>query len=80
MMVPSVKLLEQSLRSAVRDVYKRGDLEELTVKRMRKAVEENLNLHDDFFKTPAWKDKSKQIIEEEAVCPKRLWSSLMRAN
>ena len=67
-MAPSVMLLEQSLRNAVRDVYKRGDLEELTVKRMRKAVEKDLNLHEDFFKEPAWKDKSKQIIEEEAVC------------
>ncbi|MCJ1399309.1 hypothetical protein MMC11_002511 [Xylographa trunciseda] len=65
-MTPSVKLLEQSLRNAVRDVYKRGDLEELTVKRMRKAVEENLKLSEDFFKSPAWKGKSKQIIEEEA--------------
>ena len=68
-MAPSVMLLEQSLRNAVRDVYKRGDLEELTVKRMRKAVEKDLNLHEDFFKKPAWKDKSKQIIEEEAVRP-----------
>ncbi|MCJ1390876.1 hypothetical protein MMC18_003737 [Xylographa bjoerkii] len=65
-MAPSVKFLEQSLRNAVRDVYKTGDLEELTVKRIRKAVEENLNLQEDFFKEPAWKDKSKEIIEEEA--------------
>ncbi|MCJ1378042.1 hypothetical protein MMC17_001138 [Xylographa soralifera] len=65
-MAPSVMLLEQSLRNAVQDVYKRGDIEELTVKRMRKAVEKDLNLHEDFFKKPAWKDKSKQIIEEEA--------------
>ncbi|MCJ1432604.1 hypothetical protein MMC27_001961 [Xylographa pallens] len=65
-MAPSVMILEESLRNAVRDVYKRGDLEELTVKRMRKAVEKDLNLQEDFFKKPAWKDKSKQIIEEEA--------------
>ncbi|MCJ1285738.1 hypothetical protein MMC26_005079 [Xylographa opegraphella] len=65
-MAPSVMLLEQSLRNAVRGVYEKGNLEELTVKRMRKAVEKDLNLQEDFFKKPMWKDKSKQIIEEEA--------------
>lgn len=65
---PSDATLEQALRHAVQDVYKRGDLEQLTVKRIRKAAEEDLDLQDDYFKQDtAWKEKSKAIIESEVV-------------
>lgn len=68
--------LEQALRHAVQVVYKIGDLEELTVKRMRKAAEESLHLYEGFFKeSEEWKDRSKRIIEEEAVCPCSLCKS-----
>ena len=65
---PSDKVLERSLRHAVQAVYRSGDMEELTVKRIRKAAEEALKLHDGFFKGEDWKDRSKRIIEDEVVC------------
>jgi len=65
---PSDKVLERALRHAVQVVYRKGNLEELTVKRMRKAAEEELDLQEGFFKEPEWKDRSKAIIETEAVC------------
>lgn len=60
--------LEQALRQAVTTVYENGDLDNLTVKRMRIAAEEDLGLDAGFFKEGKWKDKSKRIIEQEAVC------------
>ena len=68
---PSAAVLDQALRNAVREVYRSGDLDNLTVKRIRKAVEADLDLPDDFFKNdPAWKEESKIIIQSEVV---RLW-------
>ena len=65
---PSDATLEQALRQAVQNVYKRGDLEQLTVKRIRKAAEEDLDLEDGYFKQDTtWKVKSKAIIESEVV-------------
>ncbi|KAI9723659.1 MAG: hypothetical protein M1812_000959 [Candelaria pacifica] len=60
-------ILAQALRSAIKDVFKSGQLENLTVRRIRKATEEQLGLEDDFFKHDSkWSAKSKQVIEEEA--------------
>lgn len=65
---PSEDELEQALRNAVREVYLSGDLDNLTVKRIRKSVEADLDLQDDFFKTdPAWKERSKNVIQSEVV-------------
>lgn len=65
---PSDGVLEQALRRAVQLAHKRGDLEAITVKRMRKAAEEDLNLQEGFFKQdPTWESKSKRIIIAEAV-------------
>ncbi|KAK7550131.1 putative transcriptional regulator [Phyllosticta citricarpa] len=74
---PSPKL-EQGLRDAVRTIWDSGNHEGLTVKRVRKAAEEMLNLPQDFFKNEeAWKDRSKDIItdqvsqqEEQHAAPK----------
>lgn len=71
---PSPAAVEQALRNAVQRVYKLGNLEELTVKRIRAAAEQDLDLEEDFFKTDTiWKGKSKNIIESEVVrtnkCP-----------
>ncbi|KAL2057646.1 hypothetical protein ABVK25_002030 [Lepraria finkii] len=64
--VPADATLEQALRVAVRQVYKSKNLVNLTVKRIRKSVEEDLDLQDDFFKNdPAWKEKSKTVIQSE---------------
>ncbi len=65
---PSEAVLEQALRNAVREVYRSGDLDNLTVKRIRKSVEADLDLQDDFFKNDlAWKDRSKNVIQSEVV-------------
>lgn len=71
---PSQAALEQALRNAVQRVYKLGNMEELTVKRIRAAAEQDLGLEEGFFKTDTtWKVKSKNIIESEVVrtnkCP-----------
>lgn len=66
---PSKAALKQALCDAVRKVYKSGDLDNLTIKRIRKIVEADLDLQDDFFKNdPTWKDESKNIIQCEVVC------------
>ena len=66
--VPADATLEQALRVAVRKVYKSKNLVNLTVKRIRKSVEGDLDLQDDFFKNdPEWKEKSKTVIESEVV-------------
>ena len=60
--------LENALRSVVRECYKNKDLESLTVRRVRKAVEEELDLSEDFFKNDErWKEKSKSVIQAEVV-------------
>ena len=66
--VPTDATLERALRAAVRQVYESKNLENLTVKRIRKSVERDLDLQDEFFKNdPAWKDKSKTVIQSEVV-------------
>ena len=66
--VPSEKVLEQGLRDEVAAVFKSGKMEELTVKRVRRAVESKLCLEEGFFKTKGdWKTRSEQIIKQEVV-------------
>lgn len=66
---PSPHELEQALRNTVISIFKSGNLEELTVKRVRLSAEKNLELEADFFKNDAsWKEKSAAIIKEEVVC------------
>jgi hypothetical protein len=66
--IPSETRLEKALRATVANVFKSGNLEELTVKRVRLATEKALGLEEGFFKgDAAWKEKSEQIIKEEAV-------------
>ena len=60
--------IEQALRHAVQSICQTGDLQNLTVNHVRKAAAKNLKLPEEFFKQhQTWKDKSKGIIEEEAV-------------
>lgn len=66
--IPSTAVLKQALRNAVREVYRSGDLDNLTIKRIRKSVEEELDLPGDFFKgDPVWKEESKNTIQSEVV-------------
>jgi hypothetical protein len=65
---PSRATLEQALRNVVQTVYKTGNLEELTIKRVRIAAEKLLNLQDGFYKSePTWNEESKRIIRSEVV-------------
>ena len=64
---PSRAVIEAELRRIVRRIYVTGKLEELTVKRVRIAAEVRLGLKEGFYKQDEWKDKSKAIIETEAV-------------
>lgn len=69
---PSRATLEQALRDVVQQVYKTGNLEELTVKRVRIAAEKFLNLKDGFYKSePTWNQESKRIIRSEVVSDRR---------
>ena len=65
---PSDQALEKGLRDGVAAVYRAGNLEELTVKRVRLAVEKKLGLTEGYFKsTGDWKARSEEIIREEVV-------------
>ncbi|KAJ5965525.1 hypothetical protein N7481_012239 [Penicillium waksmanii] len=61
--IPSDKTLEQALRDEVTSRFETGRREEITVKRVRLAVEEELKLEGGFFRTTGdWKAKSEEII------------------
>ncbi|KAL2835049.1 transcriptional regulator [Aspergillus cavernicola] len=63
---PSDKELEKALRDVVARIYKTGNMEELTVKRVRLAAEKSLQLEMGFYKTNGdWKTRSDQIIKDE---------------
>lgn len=66
--VPSDQALEKALRKEVTAKYKAKNFEELTVKRVRHAVEQKLGLEQDFFRnTGDWKAKSEEVIKDEFV-------------
>ena len=66
--IPSDRALTEAIREAVQNVFAAGDMENLTVKRVRMAVEEKLDLKEDFFKRDEnWSQRSKALIEEESV-------------
>ncbi|TKA50965.1 hypothetical protein B0A49_11890 [Cryomyces minteri] len=65
--VPSDARLGAALRHATKAIFETGNREELTVKRIRAAAEEELGFDDDrhFYKTaPEWDKRSKDIIKE----------------
>jgi len=65
--VPSDSRIDRALRDVVAALFKAGDLENLTVKRVRKSVEQQLALPADYFKShDVWADKSKRVITEES--------------
>lgn len=65
---PSHATLEQALRDTVQQVFQSGNLDELTIRRVRTATEKRLDLEDGFYKNdPMWKEESKTIIESEVV-------------
>lgn len=69
--------IEETLRTIVARLYKSGDHAELTVKRVRKAAEVELELPDDYLKeSKVWKSKSKEIIADEHVRRRNPWRML----
>lgn len=71
---PSDTTLEQALADEVVSRWKAGRHEELTVKRVRQAVEQSLKLEDGFFKTTGdWKARSEEIIRSKVVRLLQLW-------
>lgn len=65
---PSHATLEQALRDTVHQVFQSGNLDELTIKRVRIAAEKKLDLEDGFYKNDLmWKEESKRIIQSEVV-------------
>lgn len=66
--VPSDKVLEQKLRDEVAGIFASGDMDNLTVKRVRLAAEKKLGVAEGFFKTTDdWKARSDRIIKDEVV-------------
>lgn len=64
--IPDARL-EKALRDAVEQTFK-SDPEQLTVKRIRSKVEQELELDDGFFKNSAtWNTRSKEVIQSEVV-------------
>ncbi|KAL9088063.1 MAG: hypothetical protein Q9165_006404 [Trypethelium subeluteriae] len=62
---PSNIALEEALRDAVTATFTSGKTEELTVKRLRTLVEQQLGLEQGFFKADEiWSAKSKNIIQD----------------
>ena len=64
---PNDAVIEQELRQIVGRIYESQSFEELTVKRVRATASKSLQLQDSFFKEGEWKERSKAIIEDEAV-------------
>ena len=74
---PPDTVLEKALCDVVRAFYDSGKSDNLTVKRVRKAAEERLDLEEDFFKSSTWKDRSKRVIEQAFVSlPRTIAGSL----
>lgn len=79
--VPSDTTLEQALRDEVTSRFKTGRREEITVKRVRLAVEEELKLEAGFFRaTGNWKEKSEEIIRNQVVRLLQLSSGLYHSD
>jgi hypothetical protein len=66
--IPSDSKIKQGLRKVIERIFKSGDHDNLTLKRVRKAVEDELELPEDFFRVDSdWKEKSKDFITAEVV-------------
>lgn len=67
-MAPSKKELEKALVEGTKAVFTE-DPDATSVNKVRKHVEEKLDLDEGFFTCPEWKSKSKEIIKKHVVCP-----------
>jgi len=60
--MPTDAELETSLRDAVRALY---DDPDASVRRIRAKAEEDLSVEEGFFKNDDWKERSKEIIQDQ---------------
>ncbi|KAF2753737.1 hypothetical protein EJ05DRAFT_170437 [Pseudovirgaria hyperparasitica] len=59
--------IRTALKSAITSIFKAGNHDELTVKRMRAAAESQLGLPAGYLKEGLWKNRSKEFIEAEVT-------------
>ena len=73
--------VHKAIQNTVKDIWDRRDLGNLTVKRVRTRVEEDLGLKDGLLKQEGeWNDWSKEVIRAEAVSTSPLLPpSMMKA-
>ena len=68
MAAPQASRVEESIRRVIKNIYDSGNLDDLTVKRVRTAAEKELHLPDRWFRDHAeWKDKSAELIKRVVV-------------
>lgn len=66
--IPNDSEIELTLRAIIARIYKSGNHESLTLKRVRNAAEKEIDLPEGFFKqSNEWNEKSKTIIVDEVV-------------
>lgn len=64
---PSEAVIAKKLCEVVISLYKAGNIDDLTVKRVRTRAEEQLGLLTGFLKSTDWKQRSRDIIVEAVV-------------
>jgi hypothetical protein len=66
--IPPPSEIEATFRAIIRSLYEADDLDNLTVKRIRAAAEDQLDLPAGFLRDNAeWKERSKKYIEAQAA-------------
>ncbi|GAB7346672.1 hypothetical protein MBLNU459_g1797t1 [Dothideomycetes sp. NU459] len=60
---------DSKIEQTLRDIVKSGNVDPVTVNGVRAAAEEQLGLPEGFFKSAAWKNKSKDVIAEAFDAP-----------
>jgi len=68
-MAPSERHLIAKIHQVIERIYNDpAERENLTVRRVRNVVEGELHLDPGFFSQEQWKERSKEMIKEYAVC------------
>ena len=66
-MAPSEKAIIDGIYAAIKAIHS-ADPETLTVRNVRNKTEADLGLEAGILSNESWKDKSKKIIKDYAVC------------
>jgi hypothetical protein len=70
-MAPSTKAIETALVDGTVDVF-RAEPDETTVNKVRRHVEDKLELGENFLSSAKWKQKSKELIKTTVVSTPRI--------